>query len=313
MRGLLGFVLLFASVALAGPLQAATPPPAPVPGPHRTVGVGAIDVMGPYANASATNAGGPIAARLTTKLADSGCCDVVERDDLAQLVSEMDLAKSRVSAGNTAPVPGNMIPAQFLITGSVTAQSAADRGGGLTIGGGGSAVGFGGAQGELTIDLRLVDTRTGSVVSAFKVRRNVNAHNLSLTTNVGGTSIGSNGFFNTPLGKALDGALDDAVAQVVRTLAAQPWRGQVVKFDGATLYVNAGSEGGVAVGDRFEVDHVGESLTDPATGKVLMENMTALGVVTITNAQPKIAWGAFAARPAADAPVRGDFVVTPAP
>ncbi len=289
-------------------LRAADARPVQVLGPHRTVGVGNIDVIGPYANASVNGAGGPIASRLTTKLVESKCCDVVERDDMAQMITEMDLAKSHVSAGNAAPMPGSIIPAQFLIAGSVTAQSTADRGGGFTFGSGGTSVGLGGSSGDLTIDLRLVDTRTGAVVTSFKVKRRINAHNINFSTSLSGANIGSNGFFNTPLGKALDGALDDAVAKITQALAAQPWRGQVVKYDAGVVYVNAGGEGGVTVGDHFDIERVGESLTDPATGKVLKETMVDLGVVTITNVEEKIAWGSYAPKASGD-PARGDFVI----
>src|SRR5579872_3027732 len=230
---------------------AMTMTPVTIPGPRRTVGVGNIDVMGTYANASATNAGGPIAGRLTTVLEASNCCDVVERDDMAQMITEMDLAKSHVSGGTSAPMPGNIIPAQFLVTGSVTAQSPADRGGGFSIGGGGSALNFGGSQGDIELDLRLVDTRTGAVVSAFKVKHKINAKNVGLSTNVGGAAIGTNAFFNTPQGEATEAALQDAVVLITKALASLPWRGQVVKYDAGVVYVNAGGEGGVNTGDKF--------------------------------------------------------------
>jgi curli biogenesis system outer membrane secretion channel CsgG len=287
---------------------AMTATPVTIPGPKRTIGVGNIDVMGTYANASATNAGGPIAAMLTTQLEASNCCDVVERDDMAQMVTEMDLAKSHVSSGTSAPMPGNILPAQYLVTGSVTAQSTADRGGGFSIGGGGSALNLGGSQGDIELNLRLVDTRTGALLTAFKVKHKINAKNVGLNTSVGGTAIGTNGFSNTPLGEATEAALQEAVEKIAKALAGLPWRGQVVKFDAGVVYVNAGGEGGVNAGDKYSIQRVGESLTDPATGKVLKEDMVDLGVVTITNVEPKIAWGSYEGKATGD-PARGDFVV----
>jgi curli biogenesis system outer membrane secretion channel CsgG len=279
-----------------------------IPGPKRTIGVGAIDVIGTYANASSTNAGGAVAAALTTRLEASGCCAVVERDAMGAIVTEMDLAKTHVSSGSAAPMPGSIIPAQYLVVGSVTAQSTADRGGGLSLGTGVTSLTLGGSSGEIELDLRLIDTRTSAVVTAFKVRHKLSSHNAGLTTNVSGVSVAPNAFFNTPQGEATDAALGDAVVQIAKALASQPWRGQVVKYDSGTLWANAGGEGGVSIGDRFDVERVGETLTDPATGAVLQQTMKPLGVVTITNVEPKIAWGAYQAAGPGD-PSRGDFLV----
>jgi len=218
------------------------------------------------------------------------------------------MAKSHVSNGTSAPMPGNILPAQFLVAGSVTAQSTADQGGGLSIGSGATSLNFGRSGGDIELDLRLIDTRTSVVVAAFKVRHKMSTNTVGVATTVSGVSVGPNAFFNTPLGKATDAALADAVVQITRTLAAQPWRGQVVKYDSGTLWANAGGDGGVNVGDRFTVEHLGESLTDPATGEVLKENLVELGVVTITNVEPKIAWGTYQPSTPGD-PARGDFLL----
>jgi hypothetical protein len=87
-----------------------------------------------------------------------------------------------------------------------------------------------------------------------------------------------------------------------------PWRGQVVKYDAGLVWANVGGEGGVSIGDRMSLERVDESLTDPATGEVLKESHVELGVVTITNVEPKIAWGSYQASVTGD-PARGDFLV----
>ena len=118
----------------------------------------------------------------------------------------------------------------------------------------------------------------------------------------------TNGYFNSPLGAATRQALNDAVIQIAEALGAIPWRGQVVKAENGSVWVDAGAEAGVNVGDRMTVERIGETLTDPATGAVLSQSMVQLGVVTITAAEPKIAMGAYAATVPGD-PARGDYVV----
>lgn len=288
-----------------------TGPIPPIPGPRRTVAVGNIDVIGPVANASATNVGGAIAGMLATALSESGEVILVERDAVAPLITEMDMAKSGVTTGTAAPRPGGMLPAQYLIVGSVTDYTAtgpgSGSGGGLSFGGS-TAVTLGGSKGNVGIDLRIVDTHTGEVIKSFKVHHRLTSMNLGLSSSYMGVPVATNGFFNSPLGDATRKALNDAVIQIALTLAAIPWRGQVVKADGSTIYVNAGSEAGVAVGDRMSLERVGETLTDPATGAVLKQNMVELGTVTITEVEPKLASGTYRATIAGD-PARGDFVV----
>ncbi len=283
----------------------------PIRGPRRTLAVGNFDVLGPYANASATNVGGPIAAMLTTALVESERFIVVERDAVAQMITEMDMAKSGVTTGTAAPRPGAVLPAQYLVVGSVTEFTAtgpgSGSGGGLSFGGS-TALTLGGSKGVVGLDLRIVDTRTGAIIKAFKVRRKLSSMNIGFSTGYKGIPIATNGFFNTPLGDATRKALNEAVIEIVAALAAVPWRGQVVKAAGGVVYVNAGAEAGIAAGDQLSLQRVGESFTDPATGAVLSEHMVELGVVTITSVEPKLAAGSYQKTLDAE-PARGDFLI----
>ena len=303
--------LAIADTAPAQDVRILTGPIAPLPGPHRTIAVGNIDLVGPAANASATNVGGPIAAMLTTALSESGQFIVVERDAIAALVTEMDMAKNGVTTGTAAPKPGNVLPAQFLVVGSITDYTATGPGSGNGAGlsfGGATALTLGGSTGNIAIDLRIVDTRTSAVVKAFSVHQKLTSMNIGLSSSFSGVPVASNAFFNSPLGAATRKALNDAVVQIAQALAAVPWRGQVVQFENGLLYVNAGSDGGVVAGDQMSVQRIGESFTDPATGEVLSEHMVALGTVTITEVEPKLASGTYVATIPGD-PVRGDFLI----
>src|ERR1017187_9328317 len=160
----------------------------------------------------------------------------------------MDMAKSGVTTGTAAPRPGRMLPAQYLIVGSVTDYTAtgpgSGRGGGLSIGGS-TALTLGGSKGNVSIDLRIIDTRTGVVVKAFKVHHKLTCMNVGISGGYKGVPIATNNFFNSPLGDATRKALNDAVIQIAQALAAIPWRGQVVKAEAGQVWVNAGSEAGV--------------------------------------------------------------------
>jgi hypothetical protein len=207
-------------------------------------------------------------------------------------------------------MPGSAIPAQYLVVGSVTQYSLADKGGTLNVGGIGSsntALGFGRNQGAVGLDVRVVDTRTTAVVAAFKVRQKIAANNFGLSGMYGGLPVNSTAYFNTPLGEATRRAVQEAVFKIAAAMGDQPWRGQVVKAEGGMVWVNAGGEAGIRAGDRLMIERVGETLTDPATGAILSQATLELGTVTISSVEPKIAWGAYQGQ--TGAPARGDFVV----
>jgi len=281
-------------------------PPA-IPGPKRTIAVGQFDVIGPYANPSVTSVGGAISAMLTTALQESDEFIVVERDALASIVTEQTMAKAGVSGGTDAPQPGRVLPARYLVVGSVTSytQPSSGNGGGFSIGGS-TAFNLGTSKGDIAIDLRLVDTRTSGVLKAFKVQRKLSSTNLGLSGSPGGVPIATNKFFNTALGDATRKALNDAVVIIAQTLAGIPWQGQVIETDNGQVFVNAGAEAGVTPGERLKVQRVAKTLTDPATGQVLAERMQDVGLITIVSVEPKVASGPF---DGVAPPQRGDFVV----
>ncbi|MFI4977051.1 MAG: CsgG/HfaB family protein, partial [Caulobacterales bacterium] len=302
---------------------ASTPPPAHdavaaaparvVTGPKRTIAVGVIQASGGFDKSEDWAAGGALSSMLTKNLADSRLFVVVERTQLDQVLNEQQLRATHVAGGASTPQI-KMIPAQYLVVGSVTEFGAPNSGGGFSIGGGsGDLIGGLGIKretGKVSIDLRVVNTRTGEVVNAFTVTRTVSRTGVAITTDYRGLSVGSDAFSKTPLGEACRQALADAADRIAAFVAQANWEGKVVDFDGQDIIVNAGAEAGLMAGDRLRVERIGRTLTDPDTGQVLSERHETLGEVVIAEAEPKVAHGRFtAAEQGADAPQRGDLVI----
>lgn len=275
-----------------------------VPGPKRTIAVGQIDVLGSYANGS-INVGGAIAGMLSTALDESGRFTVVERQALSSVMSERTLAESGVT-GAAAPARGEVLPASYVITGSISniTQPGQNSGGGISFGGR-NLFSLGGGGGNVTIDLRVVDARTGSVVRAFSVKRKLTGLNFGFNGSIGGLPVATNQWFNSDLGSATRKAINDAVVIIAQSLASQPWQGQVVEAEDGQVYVNAGAEAGLAPGTRLAILRPGRVFTDPASGAVLSRQMTTVGEVTIASVESKMAYGAYTG---SGAPLRGDLV-----
>ena len=66
---------------------------------------------------------------------------------------------------------------------------------------------------------------------------------------------------------------------------------------GDQIFLNAGGDAGVMVGDRFDVFSVGEAMVDPDSGANLGAEKTKVGTVKIEKAQPKFAIGKLEGAP----------------
>ncbi|HVM81066.1 MAG TPA: CsgG/HfaB family protein [Stellaceae bacterium] len=299
--------------AETAPAASAPPPLPPISGPRPTIAVGRIDAIaglsGPY---SAAAAGPGVAAMLSTALEQSGRFVVTERFDLTQVLTEQQLAANRLAQGAAAPQPGSIVPAQYLLMGSVTELSAGDSGSGIGIGavGGNGALGglsLSGQEGAVAIDLRLVNTRTAQVEDAFTVRRRLSSTGIGVTGGYRGIVLGANEFWSTPLGGAMRQVLDEAVARIAADAARGGWTALVAEADGRSLVVNAGAETGIKPGDRMIVERPGKTITDPATNQVLAVEMQRIGSLVLTRVEAKYAVATFT--PASkEEPRRGDIV-----
>ena len=104
---------------------------------------------------------------------------------------------------------------------------------------------------------------------------------MGVGVNVGIVSFGTSGFSKTPLGKATQIAIDNAVAYIAGRLKNVPFSCRVVKSAGDAIYISVGSATGAAEGDTFNVSSVGESLVDPSTGEQLGAEESKNGTIKI--------------------------------
>jgi len=288
---------------------------APIAGPKRTIAVGKIDVipgvLGPY-SAAATGPG--VAAMLTTALDESGRFIVAERDDLGQVLNEQELVTNHLAQGSAGPVAGAVIPAQYLLVGAVTELTDSDKGSSIGIGIGGLPKGlFGGLslngqKGRVAMDLRLVNTRTGQVEDSFSVKKEISSTGVGLNGGYKAITFGGNQFWTTPLGEAMRAALNEAVARIASDMAKGGWEALVAQVTDDTIYINAGSDAGLKIGDRLVVEHVIGTVTDPATNRVLTVQKARLADIELSAVEGKFATGTFVQTGAA-LPQRGDSVV----
>jgi curli biogenesis system outer membrane secretion channel CsgG len=165
---------------------------------------------------------------LTTSLFHSNRFIVLDRQDHGAVMGEQDLAASGRIKQETAAPMGEMEGAELLVTGAITAfepnASGAIGGFGIPIGGGaGLGIGGGGKTAYIAIDMKVVDTRTGRIVSATTVEGKSTDWFAGLGGAIGGAPVpfGLVGYENTPMEKAVRVCIQKAVDYIASQTPAQ--------------------------------------------------------------------------------------------
>lgn len=232
-----------------------------------------------------------MADQLTDALMQSGQFVVVERQTLGDVTGEQDLANSGRVQKSASAQTGKLVSAQILIKGTVTEFESQSSGSENGVGFGGFHIGNKREEAHVGLIIRLIDTTTGEVLASQRVEGKAAAGGVKVGANVSGVEFGTAGFSKTPLGKAVQMAIDDAVSQISAKLKDVPFQARVVKVnaDNNEVYISGGSKTGVAEGNVFTIYSVGENLVDPSTGEQLGSEVTKKGTVKVTSVEEKYA------------------------
>ncbi|MBI4211092.1 MAG: hypothetical protein HY540_00495 [Deltaproteobacteria bacterium] len=219
------------------------------------------------------NIGGGLSAQLVTELIKTGRMVVVERAMLSKVLIEQELGESQLVAPMTKAPSGHLLGVDYLIVGEVTEFEERQMGGGM-------AAGFLGVKtsGEIRaahvgMDLRVVDTRTGEIICSHRAQGKAWEKAVGAKVNYKIIDFGGDLFHKTPLGKATRHAIGDAVEFIEGVIQKQvedfSWLARIISVEQGVIYLNAGSNRQVNVGDRLIVSTVKKVLTDPETNQVI--------------------------------------------
>ena len=228
-----------------------------------------------------------MADQLTDALMKSGQFIVLERQTLGDVMAEQDLANSGRAAKSKSAETGKLTSAQALIKGTVTEFENASAGSSTGIGVGPVKLGGKREEAHVGLIIRLIDSTTGQVLESQRVEGKAASGGMGVGVNVGIVDFGTSGFTKTPLGKATQIAIDNAVAIISAKMKNLPFEGRVMKVTGGEIYITAGQRNGVQAGETFIVSSVGESLVDPDTGETLGSEGKEKGTITVTDVQEK--------------------------
>jgi len=241
-----------------------------------------------------------MADQLTDALMQSGQFTVMERQTLGDVVAEQDLANSGRAQKSQSAQTGKLVNAQILVKGTVTEFEQNSQGSSTGVGFGGFNVGNKREEAHVGLIIRLIDTTTGEVLASQRVEGKAASGGVKFGMDVAGVQFGTSGFSKTPLGKATQMAIDNAVNLISEKLKNVPFQARIVKVNGDDeVLISGGQKTGVSEGDVFTVYSVGESLVDPATGEQLGSEVEKKGTVKVVKVEEKYA------KAKSDGPLKG--------
>ncbi|HRZ11307.1 MAG TPA: CsgG/HfaB family protein [Kiritimatiellia bacterium] len=212
--------------------------------------------------------GSGMADLLTALLLDSGRVIVLERRHLDTVVGEILRQGTDLFREEGRVVRGRLKNARYLVRGSITDFTET---GGASAGGGSSWLRlFGrGSRARVSIVMHISDVESGEIIASVRAARSVSAGGAGGDARYKNVSFGGEAFFRTPLGRATESALRDAVHRILKELPPVAWDPRVAEAGEEYVVLNGGANARLRVGDRFVVREEGREITDPVSGNLL--------------------------------------------
>ncbi|MEA3489534.1 MAG: CsgG/HfaB family protein [Candidatus Omnitrophota bacterium] len=253
-------------------------------GPRKNIAV--MDFQNKAGLGSQWNIGTGMSEMLTTALIDSGRFVVVERQAISDVLAEQDFgASDRTTEAGAAKI-GKILNAQVLIRGAVTEFSTKTSGADTGFSIAGIGIGLSSSSAHVAVNIRVYDVTTGEVIDSIRCEGKASAGGVSADYS-GSFSLGGGGFAKTPLGKATQKVINEAVYKIAAKMDNVPWQGKIVTVKGDTVYLNVGKRSNILPGNEFVVYKKGQDLIDPDTGISLGSEDEKVGRIQVVSVEEK--------------------------
>jgi curli biogenesis system outer membrane secretion channel CsgG len=175
-------------------------------GPKKRIAVKAFEFKAARGSAEV---GRGMSDMLADSLFNSNRFIVLEREHIKEVMDEQDFgASGRVKKETAAPI-GELEGAELLIRGSITEFEPNCKGGAVLI--------IAAKQACVTINLRIVDAKSGRVVNATTVEGRSGTIGGGLVFATGTLPVGLGGWSKTPMESAIRNCIEEAVKYIANT------------------------------------------------------------------------------------------------
>jgi curli biogenesis system outer membrane secretion channel CsgG len=217
---------------------------------------------------------------LTVALYNTRRFDVIEQKRV-QEVQDQQKRQDVVEPSPTSIVNmGKVLGAQYLVYGTVNEWNP-DRASRNM--GPGRVFNAGKKEAEVAITFTLTDVGTGQILFTTSERARMGEWSFGFGAPDG--SGGGSTQQTTPVGYAVRACANKAAYKIADFLKNRKWKGSVVEIKKTGIYINAGSQQGMAPQTRLSVQAVVGVVKDRESGTVLGEDLRGIGTLEVVTVQ----------------------------
>ena len=239
-------------------------------GPKRRVGVVDFENKTAYGQQRL----GPQSASdiLISELVKTGKFIVVERDKMNKLMEEQKLGLTGAIDARTAAQMGKILGLNAIVTGAISNFGTRTTGSDYLL-----------AQSKrqeatCTVDVRVVDAETGQILYADSGK------GVSKVSSGGFLGMGTKGGYAESIeGDALRAAVSELIVNITSQINKKPWSSRIAQVANGKVYLSAGTESGLEVGQKLKVFSQGAEIRDPDSGLVLGREEEETGEMEVIN------------------------------
>lgn len=246
---------------------------------------------------------------LVAELLQTGRATVVDRQYLNDVVGELKLQDNKLFRKEASADRGRLKHARYLIRGVISDFTQTGNATGWFRSSKAEA-GIFGSSALVMINLTIIDVETGEILCSVPAEGRAYASFKWARFNYKDVSFGGETFFRTPIGKATQAALRNAVKQIISQIPITKWQPRIAETSGTRAIINGGANYAIPSNAVFNVRSAARAVTDPTTGNTIAHIPGEItGQFRVENIYPLSAEGAILSGQVK----RGDYLELVAP
>jgi len=236
-------------------------------GPKLRVGIFDFDNKSAYGQGKLGQAATDV---FVTELVKTGKFIVIERSQIDQFRKEQNLVSSGMVDASTAVKAGKVLGLNAIVYGVISQFSVSEGYQDYAIYKKRTDVA------DCVIDVRVIDAQTGQILFADTGKGKVESEKKQFL------GMGERGNYDQTLSEnALRSAIVQLFDNMIQRMSEVPWTGKVAAVDSENIYINAGTETGLKIGEILTVYRPGKEIIDPDTKLSMGFTRTKVGQIII--------------------------------